>query len=352
MNRIAPFGQEVANTPNTLNSADAAIRLNELKAKYEDILGRKHFVTRDTPEGLLIAELANQNIDAALGAASQICRIDTSQNRHDVAYPPSAFISGEAKASMFLAGLFDGDTNVSRTQLSRLVEEGIREIDRLREALVIAKQRRRRQTRIMLNVARMRRDEWDRVAGELESKGRSRMGQLLREGLSLRETYRQRLEDLEAVYEKKLSLEAPVQYWNRKKVLHIRAASIFGFFFLVGLGGLGWWLAREAHLLLAPDAGVPPVWKIVRSSLFVFLGVWLLHLLAKLTLSMVHLVADAGERKTMTMTYLALLREGAVVDAEREIVLRSLFRPTTTGIFKDAGGPPLIQMVSSIKKDS
>ena len=68
------------------------------------------------------------------------------------------------------------------------------------------------------------------------------------------------------------------------------------------------------------------------------LGVWLTRLSTKIFISSLHLGADAYERVTMIRTYIALLVEDKELeDDDRKLILQALFRPSSTGIFKDDG---------------
>ena len=68
------------------------------------------------------------------------------------------------------------------------------------------------------------------------------------------------------------------------------------------------------------------------------LGVWVTRLVAKIFISNLHLRTDSHERTTMIQTYLALLREGnGPKDEERQLILQTLFRPSTTGFIKEDG---------------
>ena len=59
----------------------------------------------------------------------------------------------------------------------------------------------------------------------------------------------------------------------------------------------------------------------------------------KLLLSHIHLYADAREREVMISTYMALLRRDGLSREDFAMVLAPIFKPSTTGVIKDDGGP-------------
>ena len=71
--------------------------------------------------------------------------------------------------------------------------------------------------------------------------------------------------------------------------------------------------------------------------------IWLMRFPFKMLLSHIHLRSDAKEREVMISTYMALLRgiEGkqGVSKEDLVLVLTPIFRPATSGIIKDDGGP-------------
>ena len=81
-------------------------------------------------------------------------------------------------------------------------------------------------------------------------------------------------------------------------------------------------------------------WQLGLLFILATLGTWLLRVLVRVYLSHLHLGTDANERVTMIQTYLALLREGSgPAENERQLILQTLFRPSSTGLIKDDGIP-------------
>ena len=80
------------------------------------------------------------------------------------------------------------------------------------------------------------------------------------------------------------------------------------------------------------------LWKVSVMILISTIGVWLVRLSTKIFISNLHLGTDTYERVTMIKTYFALLAEDkGLRSTDRELILQTLFRPSTTGFIKDDG---------------
>jgi hypothetical protein len=152
----------------------------------------------------------------------------------------------------------------------------------------------------------------------------------------------------ESAYKEAMKLQASVEYWRDKAKQHAAqersALNQLQRFFPISLvvlcmlfGVSGWWVISHAN-----DHGgsVPTALYVVLSGGLAVISTiifWVGRLLTKLYLSEHHLRNDAEERAVMTTTYLALTKEHAAEEADRQIVLSALFRTTPDGIVKDDG---------------
>ena len=59
-----------------------------------------------------------------------------------------------------------------------------------------------------------------------------------------------------------------------------------------------------------------------------------------------HLARDAEERHTLTFFYLALLKDSAVDDEDKKLIMQSLFSRTDTGLLKEDSGPTMPNDIS------
>lgn len=156
---------------------------------------------------------------------------------------------------------------------------------------------------------------------------------------------------VEASYREAMGLQAPVEYWTKKAVKHGEDEGqalirLYWFFPLAGLL-LVVSFSLSAWALLANEKSDihSAVYFIVSGGLasLAALAFWVGRILTKLYLSEHHLRHDAEERAVMTTTYLALTREQAAADVDRQIILTALFRSTPDGIVREDGpGDPSI----------
>lgn len=155
---------------------------------------------------------------------------------------------------------------------------------------------------------------------------------------------------LRKAYESAIALRAPVKYWAGKRRLHEFQANRLGKFTFMGMGVTVVVLALVAHHLFEGTLrGVwPQPWQITTFASATVFAVWALRLLARSYLSHLHLATDAAERHVMVQTYLSLLEGNHLPgDAEKQLIVQTLFRPTSDGYVKDEGLPlSLLEAIS------
>lgn len=158
-------------------------------------------------------------------------------------------------------------------------------------------------------------------------------------------------------FEELMRLKAPAAYWSEKADIHKSAEKIARehliTFFVLAIVGLAVAFGVTGWAILRPGATTAtPVYVVVSAGLATFTGVvfWIGRLLTRLYLSEHHLRKDAQEREIMTTTYLALTKDAAAADADRQIILNALFRNSADGIVKDDGGfdPSLAAAIARI----
>lgn len=159
-----------------------------------------------------------------------------------------------------------------------------------------------------------------------------------------RKKHATKMGELERVYNEKMALHSSITYWKTKATSHKKLSFWFGGFAFFGFLLVGaslavmiWHYVGNAKLLEVE------FWKLSTLAIFATVGVWFLRVMVRLLLSNIHLYTDATERRTMLLTYLALLREQkGPKDDERTLILQALFRPSSTGIVKDDAAPPFM----------
>lgn len=152
------------------------------------------------------------------------------------------------------------------------------------------------------------------------------------------------INNTEAVYKEFMQLRAPAAYWTNKKSEHKTNADNYRKYLL--------WLATLSFLVLfcavfklfgsLSDATKFTGNMALSTALFILIStavIWAIRILVRLYLSEHHLSIDAAQRETMTMTYLAMMEEGAADKEQREKIIEALFRPTSDGLVKDDALP-------------
>jgi len=134
-------------------------------------------------------------------------------------------------------------------------------------------------------------------------------------------------------------------YWHNKRLEHEKAVKLWSWWSAVGaiFGILVMLLGGMEFLPDSTSTNQIP-WKDIGA--FVMLAtivVWLMRFPFKMLLSNIHLRGDAKEREVMIETYMALLRgkdgENGLSPENIMMVLTPIFRPATSGIIHDDGGP-------------
>lgn len=158
--------------------------------------------------------------------------------------------------------------------------------------------------------------------------------------------------NLETVFREKMSLRAPVEYWEERSKHHKERTTVSGRWAFGAMAVLTLFIGLVAAWVLhnlSPD-GKPEVWRVSVLVLVGVLGVWATRLLVRMFLSHIHLATDAAERVVMVKTYLSLLESGKLFsDEDRKLILQALFRPASDGIVKDEGLPhPALEALTKL----
>ena len=202
--------------------------------------------------------------------------------------------------------------------------------------------------------------DWDTQFGKQHETFREQNEKLIAEVTELKYQYdslvkssrdqiekaKEQLKDIERTYDEKLALQSSVTYWKDKRGNHQRVMWYMGTATLLCsiLTGSGfiWWV----HKYLEEPVTQVPLSKLGVTLAISSIGIWLTRLLSKIFISNLHLRTDADERATMIQTYLALLREDkGPKDEERQLILQTLFRPSSTGFIKEDGPAGLYENI-------
>jgi len=165
--------------------------------------------------------------------------------------------------------------------------------------------------------------------------------------------WRKRIADLEELYQKKLMLEAPVEYWKELAKKHNIAGHWFSFATALSLVAmvsiLGEVLYKWPPAWLQSETWE---WNTLKGSFLLLtiasLAIYVVRFLAKFAISSYHLARDAEERKQLTYVYLSLLEKKAVTPEQQQIVLQALFSRADTGLLKGDHGPTMPSVLSNL----
>ena len=82
-------------------------------------------------------------------------------------------------------------------------------------------------------------------------------------------------------------------------------------------------------------------WVLLFTASAAMIVIWLIRIAVRLLFSNIHLAEDAKERATLIQTYLAMERyESVLKPQDKELILPSIFRPSSDGIVRDDAAPP------------
>lgn len=329
-NRVADestSGQEKISAKDRIDSMDAEfesiltqVRNNLHSHIHTDVYLHRFHLLQNEPEAQFVAEIAATDLEAATFALDFFLLPNQQQN-------------GEFRGRM-LAAMFAENLNRKVRPDQKAFEKAI--VTWAKE-LADFKARYELQESEFVEISQKHLDA--------EEVWRKRHDELAMDFGRMRDTAADELKALKDTYDSFMQLEAPREYWAKKRDEHGKGKKVMGWiaaiaaiFGAVVLSIAAWQLLPQNH----PANTVP--WRQIG---FFFLAstfvLWLNRLLVRLMLSHIHLYADAREREVMISTFLALVhrqesREGLKKE-DIALVLAPIFRPSTTGVIKDDGGP-------------
>lgn len=161
-----------------------------------------------------------------------------------------------------------------------------------------------------------------------------------------------RCADLENLYENKLRIEKPADYWKQMSEMYARKGKV--------------WLitgcllaALIIAMLICIIIFVPNIFDadshwfdILKNSAIVTViagvAIYVLRIFVKMALSSFHLGRDAKEREQLSYYYLSLIEGKAITDRERALIINSLFSRSDTGLLKGEAAPTMATNISDI----
>lgn len=158
--------------------------------------------------------------------------------------------------------------------------------------------------------------------------------------------------DLENLYENKLRIEKPANYWKQMSEMYARKGKVW----LIAGCLLA---ALIIAMLICIIIFVPNVFDadshwfdILKNSAIVTViagvAIYVLRIFVKMALSSFHLGRDAKEREQLSYYYLSLIEGKAITDRERALIINSLFSRSDTGLLKGESAPTMATNISDI----
>ena len=162
----------------------------------------------------------------------------------------------------------------------------------------------------------------------------------------------QRLINLEKVYEDKLKLSKPADYWNKLSRKYGINGSIWLFFsFIIAIStilGLVFFMLKNPNIFDGNDDLYLIIKNTALLTVITSIAIYVLRITVKMTLSSFHLSRDSKEREQLAYFYLSLMETKAVSDKERVIILNALFSRSDTGLLKGDSSPVMTANVTDI----
>ena len=153
-----------------------------------------------------------------------------------------------------------------------------------------------------------------------------------------------KIQELEDIYQEKLRMAKPAQYWNNAakkfRLEGIICAGLLVISLLLGAGYLSnfftdWLTGQELQVQLNTVQGI-----VIFGTLLAVYGI-LIRVLSRLAFSAFHLMRDAEEREQLTYLYLSLINEKKIDEKSRDIILQALFSRSETGLLTGESAPTM-----------
>ena len=136
-----------------------------------------------------------------------------------------------------------------------------------------------------------------------------------------------KISDLEKTYEELLRLKKPAEYW-KSRATTLKSEGWKAIYWLIGLVVFACvtlylllWLTPEGMLLSFVKGSAQAIkWSVVYVTFISFLAFGI-RALNKVAFSSFHLARDAEEREQLTYVYLALIKDKAVDEKDKNLIM-------------------------------
>ena len=168
------------------------------------------------------------------------------------------------------------------------------------------------------------------------------------------ELWKQEMKDLQGFYAEVLRWREPAKHWKKAAAEH-KCQGIVWICTLVLAVGAGLWFLSDFFYdwLQGKEIGVNlnTLNGVVLFGSIMAVYAFFVRILSRLTLSSFHLMRDAKEREQLTHLYLSLSETDPSEKESRDIVLRSLFSRSQTGLLTNEVGPSMPAEIIRAKQE-
>lgn len=162
----------------------------------------------------------------------------------------------------------------------------------------------------------------------------------------------QELTDLENLYQEKLKLSKPAEYWKKMSKSYTISGSIWlGISALLAvaiISGLALLIIYTPNLFEKNAYWLDIVKDTALLTVITSVAIYVLRITIKLSLSSFHLSRDAREREQLSYFYLSLMESKGITEKERALIINSLFSRSDTGLLKGDAAPSMTANISDL----
>lgn len=162
----------------------------------------------------------------------------------------------------------------------------------------------------------------------------------------------QELTDLENLYQEKLKLSKPAEYWKKMSKSYTRSGGIWlGVSALLAvaiISGLALLIIYTPNLFEKNAYWLDIVKDTALLTVITSVAIYVLRITIKLSLSSFHLSRDAREREQLSYFYLSLMESKGITEKERALIINSLFSRSDTGLLKGDASPSMTANISDL----
>ncbi len=160
------------------------------------------------------------------------------------------------------------------------------------------------------------------------------------------------LTDLENLYQEKLKLSKPAEYWKKMSKSYTKSGSIWLVISaLIALGtiaGLALIIVYTPNLFEKNAYWLDLVKDTALLTVITSVAIYILRITIKLSLSSFHLSRDAREREQLSYFYLSLMESKGITEKERALIINSLFSRSDTGLLKGEAAPSMTANITDL----